>query len=63
VAAIQAKALYALCEEDHDLGYLIMKRISNVVASRLLTTRLQLLDMIAHPTIENQPLSPRSAPE
>jgi CRP/FNR family transcriptional regulator, cyclic AMP receptor protein len=35
-----------LCDEDHDIGYLIMRRVSNVVASRLLTTRLQLFDII-----------------
>lgn len=34
------------CEEDPKLGYVIMKRISNVVASRLLTTRIQLMDQI-----------------
>ena len=46
---MQATALYKLCDEDHDLGYVVMRRLSNVVASRLLTTRLQLLDMFAHP--------------
>jgi CRP/FNR family cyclic AMP-dependent transcriptional regulator len=46
---MQATQLYKLCDEDHDLGYVVMRRLSNVVASRLLTTRLQLLDMFAHP--------------
>ena len=46
---MQASQLYRLCDEDHDLGYVVMRRLSNVVASRLLTTRLQLLDMFAHP--------------
>ncbi len=46
---MQAAQLYKLCDEDHDLGYVVMRRLSNVVASRLLTTRLQLLDMFAHP--------------
>jgi CRP/FNR family transcriptional regulator, cyclic AMP receptor protein len=36
-----------LCNQDHDLGYFIVRRIANVVASRLLSTRLQLLDIIA----------------
>jgi CRP/FNR family cyclic AMP-dependent transcriptional regulator len=46
---IEALLLYKLCDEDHDLGYEVMRRLANVVASRLLTTRLQLLDMFAHP--------------
>jgi CRP/FNR family cyclic AMP-dependent transcriptional regulator len=44
-----ASQLYKLCDEDHDLGYLVMRRLANVIAGRLLTTRLQLLDMFAHP--------------
>ena len=43
-----SKLLQQLCDEDHELGYIIMRRLANVVASRLLTTRLCLLDMIAH---------------
>lgn len=49
-----AADLYNLCNEDHDLGYVIMRRLSNVVASRLLTTRLQLLDMFAHPNSDKE---------
>jgi CRP/FNR family transcriptional regulator, cyclic AMP receptor protein len=52
VLAFHAGALRRLCDEDHDLGYVIMRRIANVTASRLLTTRLQLLDIIVHPTQE-----------
>jgi CRP/FNR family cyclic AMP-dependent transcriptional regulator len=48
-----AAALRELCEEDHELGYIVMRRMANVVASRLLTTRLQLLDMFAHPASED----------
>lgn len=44
-----ADKLRELCESDHDLGYLIMLRLANVVASRLMVTRLQLLDMFAEP--------------
>ena len=47
---LDAAALRKLGEEDHHLGYIVMRRMANVVASRLLTTRLQLLDMFAHPT-------------
>ena len=48
-----AAALRKLCEEDCDLGYIVMRRMANVVASRLLTTRLQLLDMFANPEAED----------
>jgi CRP-like cAMP-binding protein len=41
-----SEALTVFCEEDPKLGYIIMKRISNLVASRLLTTRIQLMDQI-----------------
>jgi CRP-like cAMP-binding protein len=47
--AIDAANLRKLCDEDHSLGYYVMRRLANVVAGRLLTTRLQLLDMFANP--------------
>lgn len=50
--ALNAKQLRQMCEEDHDLGYLVMRRMANVVASRLLTTRLQLLNIFANPVQE-----------
>jgi CRP-like cAMP-binding protein len=46
---LDAPKLRQLCDQDHDLGYVVMRRLANVVASRLLVTRLQLLDMFAHP--------------
>ncbi len=49
VVRIDAAKLRQLCEEDHDLGYAVMRRLANVVAARLLVTRLQLLDMFANP--------------
>lgn len=42
-----SKLLQQLCDEDHQIGYVIMRRLANVVANRLLTTRLCLLDIIA----------------
>ena len=39
-----------LCEEDHEFGYVIMRRIANVAASRLLTTRLHLFEVIRSQT-------------
>jgi CRP/FNR family transcriptional regulator, cyclic AMP receptor protein len=35
-----------LCEEDHDLGFLILRRIANIVATQYLSTRLYLYDII-----------------
>jgi CRP/FNR family transcriptional regulator, cyclic AMP receptor protein len=49
VIATDTVKLQALCDRDHDLGYLFMRRMVNVIASRLLVTRLQLLDMFAEP--------------
>ncbi len=49
LAAFEGAQLRALCEADHDFGYLLMQRMANVIAGRLMTTRLQLLDMFASP--------------
>jgi CRP/FNR family transcriptional regulator, cyclic AMP receptor protein len=42
----EGEALRHLCDEDHDIGYFLMRRVANVVASRLLITRLQLYDVL-----------------
>jgi len=49
VLCVEAEKLRRLCEVDHDLGYLVMRRLADIVASRLMVTRLQLLDMFATP--------------
>jgi len=49
VICIDSPRLRQVCEEDHDLGYIVMRRLTNIVASRLLVTRLQLIDMFASP--------------
>ena len=49
VACIDAEGLRQFAENDHDFGYLLMRRLANVVASRLMVTRLQLIDMFAGP--------------
>ncbi len=49
VIAIDTSRLNDLCESDHDFGYAFMRRMVNIVASRLMITRLQLLDMFAEP--------------
>jgi CRP-like cAMP-binding protein len=50
--AFDSLQLRILCERDPRLGYIVMRRLANVVASRLLVTRLQLIDMFANPCLE-----------
>ena len=49
VISTDVQKLNDFCEEDHDFGYIFMRRMTNVIASRLMVTRLQLLDMFAEP--------------
>ena len=49
---MKAKKLQKLCDENHSFGYVVMRRIANVAASRLLVTRLLLLDMFSHSSKE-----------
>lgn len=44
---LDGKCLRDKCEEDHDLGYELMMRFSEVMIQRLQATRLQLLDLHA----------------
>jgi CRP-like cAMP-binding protein len=53
VACADSDKLRQLCDEDSDLGYLVMRRLANIVAQRLLTSRLQLLDMFGEPETEH----------
>lgn len=39
-------ALSELCEEDRNLGYVVMKRIANVAASNVLMVKLQMIEQI-----------------
>jgi CRP-like cAMP-binding protein len=43
--ALDGKCLRSKCEEDHDLGYELLKRFSHIMLQRLQATRLQLLDI------------------
>ena len=47
--AFDSRALRRLCDDNHELGYVVMRRLANVAASRLQVSRLQLLDMFAGP--------------
>lgn len=43
--ALDATCLRGKCDDDHDLGYEIMKRFSNVIVQRLRAAHLQLVDI------------------
>jgi CRP/FNR family cyclic AMP-dependent transcriptional regulator len=49
LAAVDGRELRKLCDQDCELGYIIMRRIANVIAARLMITRLQLIDLYSHP--------------
>lgn len=46
--ALAADPLRVLCDADPRLGYLLTRRILNVVSERLKATRMQLLDIYGH---------------
>jgi CRP/FNR family cyclic AMP-dependent transcriptional regulator len=50
--AIDAGKLHLACREDPVLGYAVMHHMVNVIAGRLLVTRLQLLDMFSQSSSE-----------
>jgi CRP/FNR family transcriptional regulator, cyclic AMP receptor protein len=43
--AIDGAALRDKCEQDHEVGFQLIKRLVSVIAGRLAATRLQLLDI------------------
>jgi CRP/FNR family cyclic AMP-dependent transcriptional regulator len=45
--ALDGKCLRTKCEENHDLGYEVLKRFVQIMEQRLEATRLQLLDVYA----------------
>ncbi|MCB2155766.1 cyclic nucleotide-binding domain-containing protein [bacterium] len=45
VISLDAKCLRDKCEADHHLGFELVKRFSQVMATRLAATRLQLMDI------------------
>jgi len=45
--ALDGKCLRTKCEQNHDLGYEVLKRFAQIMARRLQATRFQLLDMYA----------------
>ncbi len=47
--AFDGSCLRSKCEENHDLGYELIRRFSHVVISRLQATRLQLVEVCKQP--------------
>lgn len=45
--ALDGKCLRTKCEQNHDLGYEILKRFARIIEQRLESTRLQLIDVYA----------------
>jgi CRP-like cAMP-binding protein len=45
--ALDGKCLRGKCEQNHDLGYELLKRFAQIMGRRLEATRLQLLDVYA----------------
>lgn len=48
--ALDGVCLRGKCDEDHDLGYEMMKRFATTMVERLAATRLQLLDLFREQT-------------
>ena len=48
--ALDGKCLREKCEEDHDLGYELLKRFASILGQRLEATRIQLLDIYGIPS-------------
>jgi len=45
VIALDGRCLRGKCEDDHELGYELLKRFASIIEQRLSATRLQLLDV------------------
>ena len=45
VVVIDAPALRKICEQDHELGFQVLKRLAQVVGHRLTRTRNRLIDL------------------
>jgi CRP-like cAMP-binding protein len=43
--ALDGRCLRTKCEEDHELGYQLLKRFAHLIERRLTATRLQLMDV------------------
>ena len=48
--AFDGACLRGKCEDDHDLGYELMRRFARIVIERLQATRIRLLDVYGDPS-------------
>ena len=48
----QGNELFTFCEQDRHVGYIFFRRLSNVVASSMLMTKLQLMDRLLRSSSE-----------
>ena len=46
--AMSGKKLREICNHHNDLGYILLQRMAQVLSKRLLSTRLQLLDLYSN---------------
>ncbi|MBE0699626.1 MAG: cyclic nucleotide-binding domain-containing protein [Anaerolineaceae bacterium] len=53
VLGFNSKLLQQLCDDDQEIGYVVFRKLANVVANGLLTMRLCLMEIIVHP-VEQQ---------
>ena len=66
--ALDGKCLRTKCEQNHDLGYELLKRFCHIIERRLEATRLQLLDVYGSPRVTmarrraNDPMLPQPLP-
>ena len=54
VIAAPARELLDICEQEHGIGYALMRRLALSLSKRLLATRLQLLDLFSSPSNTRQ---------
>lgn len=53
--ALSGKRLQELCDCEKDLGYVLLRRVAQVLSQRLLSTRLQMLDLFEKDRAEQAP--------
>jgi CRP-like cAMP-binding protein len=52
VVGFDGACLRGKCEEDHELGYQLMRRFASTLTENLEATRLQLLDVYGHARVD-----------
>ena len=52
---LSSRKLRELCQQNHELGYVLMTQTAKAIAQRVLVTRLQLLDLFAETEPQTRP--------